>query len=1193
MRFPIRAWVIAVVFGLSGMAADAATIAVPAGGDLQAALDAARPGDVITLEPNATYTGNFVLPNKGDVSDYITVRSAALDAVLPDSGVRITPAYAAQLPKLKSPNTTPALQTAPGANHYKLMFLEFQANLNGGGDIVSIGVGDSTQTQLSQVPYAFVLDRLYVHGDPEFGQKRGIALHSSDTAVINSWVSDCKGIGQEAQAISGFNGPGNWVIENNYLEGAAQNFLLGGADPTIPDLVTTNVVFRYNHLRKPLAWRDPILAAPLNVTAAATPTAGGLPPGAYYYKVVARKLSYQNRVAVSVASTEASATLDAGGAVTISWTPVATAQDYLVYGRTSNNENMFWTTTNPYFTDTGDAGSAGKPGSGTKWMVKNIFELKNAQDVLVEDNVFENLWVADQPGYPIVFTPRNQNGHAPWVVVQRVMFRNNIVRHSAGGVNILSTDNVAPSQRTNHITIFNNLFDDLTSGAWGVSKVFLIGGEAPNGADSVTIDHNTIISNQSSVYYLYGRTPLPLRVTTTLANLTITNNMSLHNSFGLFGDRLSIGAAALPYMPDGTFCGNVLAGGTAKQYPSTPKPAGFGCSNFLPTVADWPANFVSAATGDYRLATTSKYNTCFIPEGCEDLMPLAGANVPLINAETALALSGDIRQRPGMPPVRILPTTVPNGMFNVPYEQAVSCSGGRFGCALEVIDSTLPAGLAFDPTTGVINGTPSEPTTGLLTLRAFDKTWDFNDSLVIVQLTVEPPPFVINMPDTPAVKVGEPFQLAPTASGLLGSVAWTVVSGDLPAGVGIDAFSGTIAGTPVMWGTTTAVVQARDADRWGLNRSALATVTVTIAPRPVQIVTSTLPPGVFGSRYEEALSATGGTERYTWSVIGGDLPPGLQLDASGLVSGDPQRFGRFAFTVQLRDAWPGPEYVATAAVTIVIAPPPIVITTPTLPSGDVPKPYRAALQFTGGTGKTMWSLLNGQLPSGLSLSADGVISGKPRAVGTFSFTIQASDAGWGGNVAMQAFTVAIRAREVVLYAADATSIAGTWSLVSDATAAAGMRVWNPNKSAKHIDGPLADPASYFEISFQAEAGVAYHVWLRGKADRDKRVNDAVTLQFSGSVDTGVPTYRIGTTSGTEVSLADCNSCRLSAWGWQDNGSGAGVMGPAIQFERSGAQTIRVQVKQDGFSIDQIVLSAEKFFAVAPGALRNDTTIVER
>src|SRR5438045_397156 len=111
---------------LAASAARAATIVVPAGGDFQAALDQAQPGDVITLEPNAIYIGNFVLPNKGTVNAYITIRSAAPATVFPPAGVRITPAYAARLPKIRSPNMLAALQTAAGANHYQLMFLEFQ-----------------------------------------------------------------------------------------------------------------------------------------------------------------------------------------------------------------------------------------------------------------------------------------------------------------------------------------------------------------------------------------------------------------------------------------------------------------------------------------------------------------------------------------------------------------------------------------------------------------------------------------------------------------------------------------------------------------------------------------------------------------------------------------------------------------------------------------------------------------------------------------------------------------------------------------------------------------------------------------------------------------------------------------------------------------------------------------------------------
>ena len=730
MGFRIPSWATCVVYFLAATAAHAATIAVPAGGDLQAALNAAQPGDVITLEPNATYTGNFILPNKplpdnGDAPEYITIRSAAPDSVFPADGVRITPAYARHLPKIKSPDALWALQTATGAHHYKLMFLEFQANVGGANDIITIGAADSTQTELTQVPYTFILDRLYVHGDPELGQKRGIALHSGDTTVINSWVSDCKAIAQDSQAISGFNGPGPYVIENNYLEGAGENFMLGGADPPIQNLVTTGVTFRYNHLSKPLAWRDPILAAPANVTAAATPGAGVLPAGTYYYKVVARKLSYTNRIAASVATAEVAATLDADGAVTISWTPVATAQEYLVYGRTSNNQAMFWTTPDPFFTDTGAAGAAGRPGSGTKWSVKNTFELKNAQDVLVEGNVFENLWVADQSGYPIVLTPRNQNGKAPWVVVQRVMFRKNLVRHTAGGVNILGTDNLAPSQRTNDITIVDNVFEDLTASIWGASRPFLIGG----GPDNVTIEHNTILSTQSAIYYLHGGS---LIAPTPITNLTIRNNMSAHNSFGFFGDRFGSGLKAFnAYMlPNGIFCRNVLAGGNSKVYEGLPCGS---FDNFFPTVAEWQSEFVGFAGGDCHLRPDSKYKNS--GSDGKDI----GADVDVVRAETLLALSGDIRRLPGIPAVRITPTAVPNAMFNVPYEQRLSCTGGTVGCAFQVLDSSLPAGLTFDAASGLITGTPTEPTTGLLTLRAYDTTSEFNEATIILQITVDPP----------------------------------------------------------------------------------------------------------------------------------------------------------------------------------------------------------------------------------------------------------------------------------------------------------------------------------------------------------------------------------------------------------------------------------------------------------------------
>src|SRR5262247_2958585 len=109
--------------------------------------------------------------------------------------------------------------------------------------------------------------------------------------------------------------------------------MLGGADPTIPNLVTTNVVFRGNYLRKPLAWRNPIIASPAAVSAAASPDGGGLAAGTYFYKVQARTAAGQLNKATSAASVEVSATIaaDTTGAVVVSWTPVAGAEEYYVF----------------------------------------------------------------------------------------------------------------------------------------------------------------------------------------------------------------------------------------------------------------------------------------------------------------------------------------------------------------------------------------------------------------------------------------------------------------------------------------------------------------------------------------------------------------------------------------------------------------------------------------------------------------------------------------------------------------------------------------------------------------------------------------------------------------------------------------------------------------------------------------------
>ncbi|HXI28859.1 MAG TPA: hypothetical protein VNG89_10555 [Vicinamibacterales bacterium] len=232
----------------------AETLTVPAGGDLQNALNRARPGDTITLARGATYVGNFTLPAKEASDRVITVRTAG-DEGFPADGERMTPAAAEQLAKLRSPSGSPALATAPGTHGWRLSLLEFLPNRSAASDIITLGDGGKAQNALDKVPSAITLDRLYVHGDPERGQKRAIALNSSETTITGCYVSDIKAIGQDSQAIGGWNGPGGYTIENNYLEAAGENVMFGGADPAIPDLTPTRIVVRGNLLSKPLAWR--------------------------------------------------------------------------------------------------------------------------------------------------------------------------------------------------------------------------------------------------------------------------------------------------------------------------------------------------------------------------------------------------------------------------------------------------------------------------------------------------------------------------------------------------------------------------------------------------------------------------------------------------------------------------------------------------------------------------------------------------------------------------------------------------------------------------------------------------------------------------------------------------------------------------------------------------------------------------
>src|SRR5262249_39971395 len=144
--------------------------------------------DVITLQAGATFAGNFTLPNKSG-SGWIIIRSSAADSSLPPPGTRITPSYSSALPKIISPNNMPALKTSPAPHHYRSTGLEI--GHRAGTRINAIVDFDGGQTSLSQVPHHLIVDRCYVHGNPSDTSRRGIAINSGSTAVIDSYISEC------------------------------------------------------------------------------------------------------------------------------------------------------------------------------------------------------------------------------------------------------------------------------------------------------------------------------------------------------------------------------------------------------------------------------------------------------------------------------------------------------------------------------------------------------------------------------------------------------------------------------------------------------------------------------------------------------------------------------------------------------------------------------------------------------------------------------------------------------------------------------------------------------------------------------------------------------------------------------------------------------------------------------------------
>jgi len=339
------------------------------------------------------------------------------------------------------------------------------------------------------------------------------------------------------------------------------------------------------------------------------------------------------------------------------------------------------------------------------------------------------------------------------------------------------------------------------------------------------------------------------------------------------------------------------------------------------------------------------------------------------------------------PAPNITTTTLTNGTVGTAYSATLAETGGSGTLTWALASgSSLPAGLSLS-SSGAISGTPTAAGTTSFTVKVSDASGGHEGPVSATQqlsLTIAPAQLTITTTSLSNGVVGTAYSASLTATGGTGATSWSVTTGNLPAGLSLSG--STISGTPTITGSSTFTVTAKDAGSPA--QTANQSLSITINPKLV-IITTTVPNGVVGTAYSTSLASTGGVGAVTWSVATGTLPAGLTLSAVGAISGTPTTAGNSSFTVQAKDSGTPQQSVQQAlSVTIYAG---LTITTTSLPNGTMNSSYSTTLTSAGGSGTVAWSISQGTLPTGLTLSGAGVISGTPTTSGLSNFTVSATD----------------------------------------------------------------------------------------------------------------------------------------------------------------------------------------------------------
>ncbi len=293
---------------------------------------------------------------------------------------------------------------------------------------------------------------------------------------------------------------------------------------------------------------------------------------------------------------------------------------------------------------------------------------------------------------------------------------------------------------------------------------------------------------------------------------------------------------------------------------------------------------------------------------------------------------------------------------------------------------------------------------------------------------------------------------------------------------------------------------------------------------PLVVTTTTLPQGIANSPYSATLSASGGVSPFAWNVSSGNLPPGLTLARTGIISGTPTTAGSFAFTVAVADSEQPPS-VANGNLSITISPA-LQITSPSISNGSPNVYYSLTLAATGGVAPYTWAITQGSLPGWATLNSTGIISGTPTAPGTTSFTVQATDSEVPPVTATAGLSIVIGPpppRNAALYVGDGTGL----QIQSD-----GSLTLLPS-SPEPFGGNSIGSSPTFPLLFEVGGSVQAPVLTSILVDPD----------YSLSVITSVPIPPIPTTGDNntdEPPVVDPTGSNLYLSGYIDTSENTGI-----------------------------------------------------